>query len=149
MKTWNVTDADGTLSEAVLAALCRGPQRVTLDDEVDFVVLSEEEYARLAGETWSPNGTEAPESGEAAEAQTPVGSAQSPSSAGADQDRKWIWEWDEEAQRWALPWAKDVDPAEHPGLEFLNFMQNSPLAEAFREGRFTPEEWDAACRIGR
>jgi hypothetical protein len=51
MKTWNVTDSDGTLSEAVLAALCRGPQRVTLDEEVDFMVLSEDEYARLKGET--------------------------------------------------------------------------------------------------
>ncbi|HEX6369711.1 MAG TPA: hypothetical protein VF006_12395, partial [Longimicrobium sp.] len=69
--------------------------------------------------------------------------------AEADQDRKWVWEWDEETQRWALPWAKDADLAELPGLELLNFMQNSPLAQAFRDGDFTPDEWDAACRIGR
>lgn len=149
MKNWNVTDADGQLSELALEALCCGPQRVTLDGETVFVVLSAAEYARLTGETPSTNRTDVLEGDEGSKARTPVELAHSTSRAEADQDRKWVWEWDEETQRWALPWAKDVDPAEYPGLEFLNYMQNSPLAQAFRDGDFTPEEWDAACRIGR
>jgi hypothetical protein len=32
---------------------------------------------------------------------------------------------------------------------FAEFMRRSPLAEAFRTGEITPEEWDLACRIGR
>lgn len=58
-------------------------------------------------------------------------------------DRKWVWEWDEESQCYALPWAKDVDPAEYPGLPFLNAMQNSPLAEALRTGEILEEDWRA------
>lgn len=145
MKTWNVTDSDGTLSEAVLAARCCGPQRVTLDEEVDFMVLSEEEYARLAGEPPAMNGTNAPDGGGAEGAVALL----QPKSAEAAPERQWVWQWDEESQSYVLPWARDVDPAEQPGLEFLNSMQNSPLAQAFRDGDFTPEEWDAACRIGR
>jgi hypothetical protein len=57
-----------------------------------------------------------------------------------------VWEWDEEAQRWALPWEKDLAPGEYPGLEFMNFMQNSPLADALRTGEISEEEWDAAMR---
>lgn len=34
-------------------------------------------------------------------------------------------------------------------MSFLELMQRSPLAEAFRAGDFSPEEWDRACRIGR
>lgn len=34
-------------------------------------------------------------------------------------------------------------------MGFVEFMQQSPLAEAMAAGEFTPEEWDRACRIGR
>ena len=50
---------------------------------------------------------------------------------------------------------RGIEPTEPPydergePLSFVEFMRNSPLAEAFREGAFTEEEWDAACRIGR
>jgi hypothetical protein len=54
-----------------------------------------------------------------------------------------VWEWDEESQSYALPWAKYVDPAEYPGLPFLNLMQNSPLAEALRTGEIRESDWDA------
>jgi hypothetical protein len=57
-----------------------------------------------------------------------------------------VWEWDEETQRWALPWEKDLAPGEYPGLAILNFMKNSPLAEAFRTGEITEEEWDEVMR---
>jgi hypothetical protein len=146
MKTWNLTDADGHLSEVVLSALCRGAQRVTLDDEVDFVILGEEEYARLTGQPDAVSPGTEPES---EEHRAPDRPEQQSASATAADERNWAWEWDEETQSWALPWARDADPAEYPGLAFLTLLQNSPLADAFREGDFTPEEWDAACRIGR
>jgi hypothetical protein len=50
---------------------------------------------------------------------------------------------------------RGIEPTEPPydelsePVSFVEFMRNSPLAEAFREGAFTEEEWDAACRIGR
>jgi hypothetical protein len=34
-------------------------------------------------------------------------------------------------------------------LSFVEFMQRSPLAEAFRTGEISGEEWDRACRSGR
>lgn len=123
-------------------------QRVTLEGLGNVVVLSADEYARLGGKNIS---FDAPAQADAGVELQEIhnGSNQSPAFGEPDGERKWVWEWDEETQSYALPWAKDVDPAGHPGLEFLNFMQNSPLAQAFRDGDFTPEEWDAACRIGR
>lgn len=50
---------------------------------------------------------------------------------------------------------RGIEPTEPPYDEigepvgFVEFMQNSPLAEAFRDGAFTEEEWDAACGIRR
>lgn len=145
---WTLSDQDDRLREIARMALRCCPQRVTLANLGDVVVLSGAEYARLRGRP-AP-AVEATDQEEIVEV-APVagGPAQQSAAAQAGDERKWVWEWDEETQSWALPWAKDVDPAEHPGLEFLNFMQNSPLAQAFRDGDFTPEEWDAACRIGR
>ena len=50
MKNWSLTDVDGRLGMVALEAVCSGPQRVTLDGELDLVVLSPAEYARLTGE---------------------------------------------------------------------------------------------------
>src|SRR5687768_2331988 len=100
MKNWNLTDADGPLTEVMLGALCCGPQRVTLDGEVDFVMLSVAEYARLTRNTMSPNGACAPQGDATGTAVPSVESTQSTSPTEADPDRKWVWEWDEETQRW-------------------------------------------------
>ena len=35
------------------------------------------------------------------------------------------------------------------GMSFFEMMQSSPLAEAFRTGEISADEWDRACRIGR
>jgi hypothetical protein len=142
---WSLPDEDDRLKEIARMALRCCPQRVTLESLGDVVVLSATEYARLTGKETSldASGAEVESQGTGYEARS------DPASTEPDGERKWVWEWDEETQSYALPWARDVDPAEHPGLEFLNFMQNSPLAQAFRDGDFTPEEWDAACRIGR
>ena len=34
-------------------------------------------------------------------------------------------------------------------MSFVEFMRNSPLAEAMAAGEIDAEEWDRACRIGR
>jgi hypothetical protein len=145
---WSLPDEDDRLREIARMALRCCPQRVTIEDLGKVVVLSADEYARLTGKhpsTDMPSHAKVEAPSEAAIGQARQGSAPEVSEG----ERKWVWEWDEETQSYVLPWAKDVDPAEHPGLEFLNFMQNSPLAQAFRDGDFTPEEWDAACRLGR
>lgn len=145
---WTFPDQDDRLREIARMALRCCPQRVTLEELGDVVVLSAPEYARLKG-----NPAPAMKAGNSKGTEETSPTADEPAhehaAVEAGDERKWVWEWDEETQSWALPWAKDVDPAEHPGLEFLNFMQNSPLAQAFRDGDFTPEEWDAACRMGR
>ena len=145
MENWKLAE-DEALRRIARQAVCCGPQRVTLEDEIEIVVLSAAEYTRLSG---NPAIEDANAAGSAVASPTAHAAEQDSAAAQGVDERKWVWEWDEETQSWALPWAKDADPAEHPGLEFLNFMQNSPLAQAFREGEFTPEEWDAACRIGR
>lgn len=148
MTNWKLVDFNEELGEIAAHAHGCGPQRVTVNGKVDVVVLSPAEYSRLMGE--APSATDTDAQSDPDEAERVLSEAAQATPRPEDHpDRKWIWEWDEETQRWALPWAKDADPAEHPGLEFLNFMQNSPLAQAFRDGDFTPEEWDAACRIGR
>jgi hypothetical protein len=148
MKTWKLADADEELTRIVRQAVCCGAQRVTLDEDIQVVVLSAAEYARLTGEPAAAEEAADPD-GTAETFRTGHGPTQESAAARAGDERKWIWEWDEETQSWALPWAEDADRAEYPGLPLLNFMQNSPLAQAFRDGDFTPEEWDAACRIGR
>lgn len=145
---WSLPDEDDRLREIARMALRCCPQRVTLESLGTVVVLGAAEYARLTGKE-SPLDVPPPEEVRA-ELQPSDPRAQEVSTAAHDhRDREWVWEWDEETQSYVLPWAKDADPGDHPGLELLNFMQNSPLAQAFRDGDFTPEEWDAACRIGR
>ena len=102
MKTWNVTDSDGTLSEAVLAALCCGPQRVTLDEEVDFMVLSEDEYARRKGEPQAQEPVDSqtkPETGASffAAMRRPFEEAEA-----RGEDLYWPWDWDCEKREWVL-----------------------------------------------
>lgn len=103
MKNWNLTDADGRLSEVVLGALCCGPQRVTLDGEVDFVVLSEEEYARLKGELPAPPPADPPtepQTGSSffADMRRPFDEA-----AARGEDVYWPWDWDCEKREWVAP----------------------------------------------
>lgn len=174
MHTWKLKNAQHRLRELVRLALTKEPQRMSNGKDA-VVVIAASEYDRLlgvrakrapqtvpaaAGERRTrpsflariknlrdggpvakrePDGLE--EHGDA-----PVRSAQRPAPGEPGSDRQWVWEWDEETKRWALPWEKDLAPGEYPGLELMNFMQNSPLAEAFRTGEITEEEWDEVMR---
>lgn len=48
-RSWKLQDAKARFSELVRAAQAEGPQRVTVHGRDAVVVLSAEEYARLAG----------------------------------------------------------------------------------------------------
>jgi hypothetical protein len=97
MKNWKIADADEELTRIVRQAVYHAPQRMTLGDGLDVVVLSKAEYARLTGETLAENG------------------------AASDTDER------------------------RTGAALLEFMQNSPWAEAVRDGDW-PWEWDDETR---
>ncbi|WP_420126360.1 hypothetical protein [Longimicrobium sp.] len=97
MKSWQLADADEELTRIVRQAVHHSPQRVTLGEGLDVVVLSGAEYARLTGEAPPGNGN------------------------GSETDKH------------------------RSGASLLEFMQNSPWAEAVRDGDW-PWEWDDETR---
>jgi hypothetical protein len=110
MKNWKIADPDRELNRIVRQAFYRGPQRVTLDDEILVVVVGAAEYARLTGEPLPENGADsqtAPESGlslyEAL--RRPFEEA-----AARGEDVYWPWDWDCEKREWIIP-AEDAVPA--------------------------------------
>lgn len=174
MHTWKLKNAQHRLRELVRLALTKEPQRLSNGKDA-VVVIAASEYDRLVGVRPNRASQAVPAAaGErrtrpsflariknlrgrgpvakhgpdalAGPRDAPVRSAQRPAPGEPGSDRQWVWEWDEEAQRWALPWEKDLAPGEYPGLDLMNFMQNSPLAEAFRTGEITEEEWDEVMR---
>jgi hypothetical protein len=174
MHTWKLKNAQHRLRELVRLALTKEPQRLSNGKEA-VVVIAAREYDRLLGARAKRASQAAPAAaGERrtrpsflariknlrdgarvakrerdlweARRDVPVHSAQRPAPGEPGSDRQWVWEWDEESQRWALPWEKDLAPGEYPGLEILNRAKNSPLAQAFRTGEITEEEWDEAMR---
>lgn len=163
MDTWNEFDARDYLDELLLRALEHRPQRVMYRGETVVFILerdldgcSDPALRARLGPAGGPEARGTGSDGGTTTASTVVvqplprevvAAAENgcaPSANGSHPpDRKWVWEWDEESQCYALPWAKDVDPAAYPGLPFLNAMQNSPLAEALRSGEIVEEEWRA------
>jgi hypothetical protein len=174
MHTWKLKNAQHRLRELVRLALTKEPQRLSNGKDT-VVVIAASEYERLLGVRATRAPQPAPAAagerrmrpsflariknlrggGPVAKREphvleerraAPAHSVQRPAPGEPGSDRQWVWEWDEEAQRWALPWEKDLAPGEYPGLEFMNFMQNSPLTDALRTGEISEEEWDAAMR---
>lgn len=163
MDTWNEFDARDYLDELLFRALEHRPQRVSFRGETVVFILERDldgcSDPALRARLSPTDGAEARDTGvdggiTAASTvvvqplpRESVAAAEhvcAPSANGCHPpDRKWVWEWDEASQSYALPWAKDVDPAEYPGLPFLNAMQNSPLAEAIRQGEILEEDWRA------
>lgn len=174
MHTWKLKNAQHRLRELVRLALTNEPQRLSNGRDA-VVVIAASEYDRLLGGratraaqiASAAAGERRPRPSflariknlrggrrvaerepdvSAGPRDAPAHSAKRPAPGEPGSDRQWVWEWDEEAQRWALPWEKDLAPGEYPGLDLMNFMQNSPLAEAFRTGEITEEEWDEVMR---
>ncbi|HEV3050987.1 MAG TPA: hypothetical protein VGX50_11785 [Longimicrobium sp.] len=102
MKNWEIADPDEELNRIVRQAFYRGPQRVTLDDDLQVVVLSAAEYARLIGEPLpvltAESGTE-PKSALSmfAEVRRMI------DEAAGEEDLSWPWDWDCETREWVLP----------------------------------------------
>ncbi|HEY7766841.1 hypothetical protein [Longimicrobium sp.] len=142
MHTWKLKNAQHRLRELVRLALTKEPQRLSNGKDA-VVVIAASEYDRLlggraprapqiapaaAGERRTRpsflariknarggrrvTGREPDVSEERRDA--PVRSAERPAPGEPGSDRQWVWEWDEEAQRWALPWEKDLAPGEYP-----------------------------------
>jgi hypothetical protein len=108
MKNWKLADADEELKRIVRQAVHCGPQRVTLDDDLQAVVLSAAEYARLTGE---------PLPGKATETETELGlnwvaALRRPfeEAAARGEDVFWPWDWDCEKREWVLPVNDAVSP---------------------------------------
>jgi hypothetical protein len=102
MKNWKLVDFNEELGEIAAHAHCCGPQRVAVNGDVDVIVLSPAEYARLSGEPLPPlavdSGTE-PKSalGLFAEIRRII------DEAAGEEDLSWPWDWDCETREWVLP----------------------------------------------
>lgn len=102
MKNWKIVDPDEELNRIVRQAFYCGPQCVTLNDEIQVVVISAAEYARLAGEPLpartAESGTE-PKSALSmfAEVRRMI------DEAAGEEDLSWPWDWDCETREWVLP----------------------------------------------
>jgi hypothetical protein len=99
MKNWKLEDPDEELNRIVRQAAFCGPQRVTLDDDIQVVVLNAAEYARLTGE---PSVADV-----CSEAEPKVGMftalRQALEEIAGDEDAYWPWDWDCEKREWVLP----------------------------------------------
>ena len=103
MKNWKLEDPDEELNRIVRQAAFCGPQRVTLGDDIQVVVLNAAEYARLTGEPLpelAPNSGTEPKSGLSL-----FEALRRPfEEAGADgEDVYWPWDWDWEKREWIIP----------------------------------------------
>lgn len=99
MKNWKLANADEELTRIVRQAVHHSPQRVTLGDGLDVVLLSKAEYARLTGETPAENGN-ASEADEHRTGASLVEFMQNSPWAEAVRDGDWPWEWDDETRSW-------------------------------------------------
>lgn len=103
MKNWKLADADEELTRIVRQAVHHTPQRVTLDDDLQVVVLSSAEYARLTGEMPVENGAVVSEPDERGTGASLFEFMQNSPWAEAVRDGDWPWEWDCENREWILP----------------------------------------------
>lgn len=100
MKNWKLANADEELTRIVRQAAFCGPQRVTLDDDIQVVVLSAAKCARLTGELPAEKVADSRKSGlslyEAL--RRPFEEA-----AANGEDMYWPWDWDWEKREWIIP----------------------------------------------
>lgn len=101
MKNWKLGEFNEALGEIAAHAQCCGPQRVTVNGDVDVIVLSAAEYARLSGEppprSADPGTEPKPVPGTFAEIRRMI------DEAAGEEDLSWPWDWDCETREWVLP----------------------------------------------
>jgi hypothetical protein len=100
MKNWKLADADEDLKRIVRQAVHCGPQRVTLDDDLQVVVLSAAEYARLTGEPPAVKTADPSANGERKTGRTLVDLIRNSPWAEAVREGDWPWEWDDDTRSW-------------------------------------------------
>src|SRR5829696_6373379 len=103
MKNWKLADADEDLKRIVRQAVHCGPQRVTLDKDLQVVVLSAAEYARLTGESVAGEGADSRTAGETGLSMFTALRRQLEEAAADGEDAYWPWDWDCETREWVLP----------------------------------------------
>lgn len=102
MKNWKLVDFNDELGEIAAHAHGCGPQRVTVNGNVDVIVLSPAEYARLAGEPLPEMAVDSqiePETGLSMFTALRL----SLEEAADGEDVYWPWDWDWEKREWVLP----------------------------------------------
>jgi hypothetical protein len=109
MKNWKLADADEELNRIVRQAVFCGPQRVTLDDDIQAVVLSAAEYARLTGEP-VPAPTADPGTAPKSALDMFAEFRRMIDEAAGEEDLSWPWDWDCETREWILPAGDAVSP---------------------------------------
>ncbi|HYR11158.1 MAG TPA: hypothetical protein VEQ60_25480 [Longimicrobium sp.] len=99
MKNWKLVEFNEELGEIAEHAHGCGPQRVTVNGNVDVVVLSPAEYALLSGEPL-PEKAAGSESGLSLfqALRKPLEEA-----AARGEDVYWPWDWDWEKREWIIP----------------------------------------------
>jgi PHD/YefM family antitoxin component YafN of YafNO toxin-antitoxin module len=100
MKNWKLADADEELTRIVRQAVHHAPQRVTLNEDLQVVVLSAAEYARLTGEPLTEKRADLSANGEQKTGRTLVELIQNSPWAEAVRDGDWPWDWDDETRSW-------------------------------------------------
>lgn len=99
MKNWKIPYPDKELNQIVRQAFYREPQRVTLNDDIQVIVVSAAEYARLTGETPAQEAA-ASETDERRTEASLFEFMQNSPWAEAVRDGDWPWEWDDETRSW-------------------------------------------------
>lgn len=109
MKNWKLADADEELTRIVRQAVHHSPQRLTLDGDLQVVVLSAAEYARLTGEP-VPAPTADPETTPKSALDMFAEVRRMIDEAAGQEDLSWPWDWDCETREWVLPADHAVSP---------------------------------------
>lgn len=109
MKNWKISDPDEELNRIVRQAFYREPQRVTLNDEVQVVVPSAAEYARLTGEPLPENGVDSQNAQESA--LNWYEALRRPFEEAAARGEDVYCDWDWEKREWIIPAEDAVSPA--------------------------------------
>jgi hypothetical protein len=103
MKNWKIADPDEELNRIVRQAAFLGPQRVTLDEDIQVVVLSAAEYARLTRQPPAENDADSDTGSKSGLSLFEALRRPFEEAAANGEDVYWPWDWDCEKREWILP----------------------------------------------
>jgi hypothetical protein len=103
MKNWKLLEFNEELGEIAAYAHGCGPQRVTVNGNIEIVVLSPEEYARLTGEPLVDPPTDSQTEAETGLSFFAAMRRPFEEAAARGEDVYWPWDWDWEKREWVAP----------------------------------------------